>query len=272
MSLLTKNSFSNFINTNPDLIIELLKQLKQREMVKASELLVLMTKYCTLKCEPDWEGQSQPRDLVSDELSEPFPSNNLLAPPADTDAFWKNYQVMAENMEFYCIQRLIHHLRKIHGPMLFHIDYATRHSTHANLPKQCFTDHFQVYHNSVQNLLKALIYRVPFLRYNILVESTLFTTCPVQYRIEFEGPPDWSIYPYHMRPLANNSTQAPLAFCFTSYLKYPPQLTVPPFYFTDRDPGGLIKFIPHDCAQCSCTPPPPGLNHTLILRPPSPIV
>ena len=267
MSLLTKNSFSNFINTNPDLIIELLNQLKQREMVKASELLVLVTKYCTLKCEPDWEGQSQPRDLVSDELSEPFPPNNLLAPPADTDAFWKNYQVMAENMEFYCIQRLIHHLRKIHGPMLFHIDYATRHSTHANLPKQCFTDHFQVYHDSVQNLLKALIYRVPFLRYNILVESTLFTTCPVQYRIEFEGPPDWLTYPYHMRPLANST---PLAFCFTSYLKLPPQLTVPPFYFTDRDPGGLVKFIPHDCAQCLPMPTMPPA-HTLILSPPSPI-
>ena len=105
-----------------------------------------------------------------------------------------------------------------------------------------------------------------------MVESSLFTTSPVQYRVEFVGPEDWATYPYHLRPATASSpshSSTPLAFCFTSYLKLPPQLTVPPFYFTDRDPGGLVKFIPHDCAQCSMSMP--GLNHTLILSPPSPI-
>ena len=271
---LTQSSFTNFINTNPDAVIELLDRLKQRKMVKASELLVLLLKYCTLNCEPDWQRQSQQRDKdwICDELSEPVP----YPIPIDTDAFWKGYQVMAQNMEFYCINRLIHHLRKLHGPMLFQIDYASRHSSSnlLSLPQQSFKDHFQNVHNSVQNLLKVLIYRVPLLKYNILVESSLFTTSPVQYRVEFVGPKDWATYPYHLRPATASSpstaSSTPLAFCFTSYLKLPPQLTVPPFYFTDRDPGGLVKFIPHDCAQCSM-PTMPGLNHTLILSPPSPI-
>ena len=252
----SNTSFSNFINTNPDVIIGLLDQLKQRDIVKASEYLVPLLNHCT-KCEPDWESD----ETVTEQQPVFYP------PPSNTDLFWMSYQALVKNVETYCISRLMHHLRKLHGPLLYQIEYSIKHSSSKKMPKQSFINHFQVYHDSVQNLLKALIYRVPLLRYNILVESSLFTTSPVQYKVEFVAPEDWLTFPYHLRP-NYYSSQTPIAFCFTSYLKFPFQLTVPPFYFSNRDPGGFVRFIPHDnCAQCSSTSvPSPGLNHLIIIE------
>ena len=261
-----QESFTHLMRKDPDVLKKLLSYLKKRNVLRASEMLITMLSVCQVNCEPDWIHQSTSEEelfALCDEVmvnhaSFPFP------PPSTLENFWYGYQQVVKNYEAYVIRDLIHKLRSIHGSLLRKIDWTLTHEAELKETKKwgvepfnCFKHQFEVDLLKHTKLLRSLTYHIPFLQHKREVESSLFSTTPIQYRVEFDtiGREEW-VYRHDKT----------IVFCLTSYMKLPKLLQVPSFYHSAIDPGGVVRFIPHECNHCENDPRSvfTGLKHLSI--------
>ena len=239
-----QESFTYLMRSDPNVLKNLLTQLKEENVWRASEILVTILSVCEVFCVPDWIQQSSSEEelfalcdqVLVNQPTFPFP------PPSTLDNFWFGYQEVIKNYESFIVRDLMHKLRCIHGEILVKIDLSLVHEDELKKVNQwgaevikCLKQEFEAHLLEYTELLRSLLYQS--LQHKREIKFTLFSSNPIQYRVEFNT--------------RNRRRDKIMFFCLTSYIKLPKLLHVPRSYHNSGiDPGGVVCFKPFQCEYC----------------------
>lgn len=233
-----KMSLAVLLSQEPQVLNQLVDHLlgKQKKGLEtAAELIEKIYFYCKpMFCEPKWRMSSKRQKIFWTRVY-----------------FWEAYQNILKNVEAYIIQDLTLALDRMHGPMMDKLVHQIENEIDlkktgvwGNEPGQYWYEAFDVYHVRYTALMSKFVDEVPnvysiYLKQKeIQVGSTLYTSKPTHYSVEFVMEP---------------AQRRRLFFCVTSNFKFPRELP------TSK---GIILFNPHTCQTCINIPAIyPGLKH-----------